>query len=271
MSPRWRFFLCLLILPLLGGAEQAPDWLQRGWQAHQRGDFRAALDCYAKALPLSTEPGQVSFQQAAAYAALEEDEQAAAAYQRCLEDAQGTRRMLALYGRGNALAQVGNRRQAKAAVTVLRQSLAAYEKAQATWEQLSPGDREQYRAYQENIEYNQALVRTLLAQKEKEAENQPDEEPPNQRKPGETDNQEPTPGDQNRTRPDSANKGENTPQVTNQQRPGRGQLPQLLDDPRAAPLTAEQAQEYLRQTMERLQHQRGGQGSQGTTSGAKDW
>src|SRR5262245_23565414 len=105
----------LLLVLLLCGAEQALNWLRRGNESFRREDYRAALERYAQAIPLSTDPGQVAFQQAAAHARLEEDAQAAVAYLRCLEDAKGVRRVLALYGRGNALAQEGNRQKGKQA------------------------------------------------------------------------------------------------------------------------------------------------------------
>src|SRR5438128_10253906 len=88
----------------LAGAQDAGT--ARAQAAYERGDWAAALAEYARALQTTNDPGQLSFNQAACLYRLERWTEAADAYRRTLEDAQGSRAALAWYGRGNALAQL---------------------------------------------------------------------------------------------------------------------------------------------------------------------
>src|SRR5437660_528165 len=108
--------LAVLLLPVLTAAGAAEDWVRRGNDAYEHGDYAAALEAYARAVPETTDPGQVAFNQAAACYQLGQYTQAEEAYRRCLEDAAGGRRVRALYGLANALAQQGRQRTGRPAI-----------------------------------------------------------------------------------------------------------------------------------------------------------
>lgn len=268
----WQPRFCLGALALLlCSAQQAEDWLRAGNRAYAQGSFAEAVNLYARAISHTLDPGQVMFQQGAAYSALNQDEQAATAYLRCLEDARGVRRVLALYGRGNALAQLGHQRSGRLAVGQLQQALQCYEQSLATFQQLELAEQAQYSEHEANVRHNLALLRQLLAQKEKEAAEQPEVKSPQEpSQPPASEQPEASSGEKPNTRSDSQPGGGDNPQATDQNRPGRGQLPLLLDDKNAPPLTAEQARDYLRHTLERLQQQRG-QNQGPLPPGARDW
>jgi tetratricopeptide (TPR) repeat protein len=267
----WFRYLLFLVALFLCSADEVTDWLRLGTQFHARGDYATALKWYDKAAFATTDPGLVAYQQAAAHVALHEDEQAATAYQRCLEDALGARRVLALYGQGNALAQSGNKRKGRTAVTILKQAVECYEQSLHGFQQLPAEERRQCPGHEENLSHNLAIVRSVLEIKEKEAESEPPEETFPDKKDPPQDFPDPSPGDKKGSGKDPQNSDGENPRHTNTLSPGKGQLPMLKDDKGAAPLTAEQAQEYLQQTMERLQQQRGSQGGEGMKSGVRDW
>src|SRR5436190_135824 len=168
-------FLALLAL-FLFSAEEAMDWLRRGNTAFLHENYQAALESYAQAIQFTNDQGQVAFQQSAVYTRLEDDIQAAAAYQRCLEDAKAVRRVMALYVRGNALAQTGHREKGKSAVTLLRLSLKCLEQSLSTYQELSAEEKQRCSGHADNIAHNLQIVRTLLAYKEKEAAEEPEQE-----------------------------------------------------------------------------------------------
>jgi tetratricopeptide (TPR) repeat protein len=267
----WLPQFVLLSALVLCSADDVADLLRLGTQAHARGDYATALKWYDQAALKTMDPGQVAYQQAAAHAALQEDDQAAAAYLRCLEDARGIRRVFALYGRGNALAQLGNKRKGRLAVTTLKQAVECYEQSLRDFQKLPADDRLHCPGHEENLSHNLAIVRRLLEIKEEEAKTQPEDEVFPEEKNSPPEHSDPSPGDNNRSGKDPQNGDGENPRSNNNKLPGRGLLPMLKDDKGAAPLTAEQAQEYLQQTMERLQRQRGGQGGEGMKTGARDW
>jgi Ca-activated chloride channel homolog len=81
--------------------------LRLGNDAFSRQDYSAALGYYEKAESLTTDPGQISFNKAAAYYRLERYKEAIECYRRTLEDDQAPpeRRARAHYDLGNALQQ----------------------------------------------------------------------------------------------------------------------------------------------------------------------
>ena len=70
--------------------------------AYKRGDYLGALQYYQAAAPYSHDPGFIAFNQAAVLVRLRRWQEAINYYTQALEDAQGLRRVLSLYGRGTA-------------------------------------------------------------------------------------------------------------------------------------------------------------------------
>src|SRR5262249_14704609 len=86
-----------------------------------------ALQCYLKAEALAQDPGLVAFNMAAAHFGLDRFAEAEQCYRRALEDADGPRRLRALYGLGNALTRQGNALHGRAAIQKLLAAKKAYQ------------------------------------------------------------------------------------------------------------------------------------------------
>jgi hypothetical protein len=276
-----RDWPCLLVFAAIAmcAATDVTDHLRRGATAYERGDFVTALDEFSRAVVDTADPGLVAFDQAAALYQLERFSQALDLYRCCLEDATGARRVRALYGLGNALAQLGVRRRGPAGVRLLDQALRTYAQCLESASGLPPADVAVLRGLLADVRTNAKQVEAARDRKRGEAAppsppgNDPrasDPSRPDPNKPGSEDATADRPGHEGQGRDaDSSAGGPGTP--TGERRPGRGKLPVLLDSPNAPPLTAEQATDFLQHTVDRLRRQQAA-GAPGTMpANAKDW
>jgi tetratricopeptide (TPR) repeat protein len=124
--------LCLLVMPALISAAPLPDvgeMVRQGNDAFRRQDYEAAITLYEQAETHAVDPGLVAFNKGAALFRLERYAEAAAHWQRCLEDGAiaPERKARAAYDLGTALLQKGgeSRRLLERAVTAFRQCLDA--------------------------------------------------------------------------------------------------------------------------------------------------
>jgi Ca-activated chloride channel family protein len=124
-APHHPAVVALLTIMLLSAApvRDAEELLRQGNAAFGRDDFAAALDFYTQAAQTTTDPGLVTFNQAAALYRLGRYREAELHYFRCLEDATGERRARVLYDLGNSLVMEAQDRDAKR----LQQAIDLYE------------------------------------------------------------------------------------------------------------------------------------------------
>ncbi len=251
-----------LLLAALGsallGAAGPEDWLRQGNAAFLRGDYLAALACYERAEPDALDPGLVAFNQAAALSRLGRFAEAEDFYRRSLEDATGPRRVQALYGLGNALAEQGRRLPvSSAAAEKLTEAVASFGRCL----ELSP--------YEADARHNLALAQRWLVNVKTELAARPppsDGSGANPPEPGSAgiarktggaandDGTEPGGPDSDMTNDPNAKPGNG--KKPGRYRPGRGNLPALLDDKNAPPLTPELAQQYLEEALDRIARER---------------
>lgn len=248
------------LLPLLAIAAASPtDWLRAGNIAFSEGDYPMALACYAKAEERTSDPGQVAFNKAAALYQLGDYQAAAEEYARSLEDAAGPRRVRSMYGRGNSLVQLGRSRRGALAVQTFEEAIESYRSCLALEASLNPVDREACEATFAHARDNLRIAEQWLEKKRAEAADEP---PPMGPDNGGSTNTRTDPGtrpDMERRDPRTGNTqapSEGSPQTTNERRPGRGNLPLLLDDVNTTALDQDTAAEYLQRTLERLHRAR---------------
>jgi tetratricopeptide (TPR) repeat protein len=280
MIPR---LAALALLVLLAGAADALDWVREGNRAFDRGEFVSALEYYTRAEPVTLDPGLVAFNKAAAYYQLRRFAESAESYRRCLEDAVGARRVRALYGLANALAQDGHQRHGRAGLDLLLQAKARYEECLALEAALPPEELAACRETFENARRNLQLIEPVLARKKDEADHpeergpnngsaQPHDPGPTPTKPGGT-----SPDTGTRPRPPNgfttAPSGHGPPQPTNQYQPGKGNLPPIPDTADAPPIDPARARELLQGHIERIRQDRANHvpAEGGPPTGAKDW
>jgi Ca-activated chloride channel homolog len=129
-QPRQRakavsMLLAVLAIGFVSAADPpvADSFLRQGNEAFAAGDYKAALEFYEKAEPQTLDPGQVSFNKAAAYYRLDRHREAIECYRRCLQDdkAGSERRVRAHFDLGNALVQYAGDNP-----TTLAEAVAAY-------------------------------------------------------------------------------------------------------------------------------------------------
>lgn len=251
---RWGTGLLISMLVILLGAKEPEDWVREGNAAFARGDYRAALAFYEQAEGRTSDPGRVAFNKAAAFYQLEEFAAAADEYRRCLEDATGVRRVQALYGLGNAFAQLGRGRSDESAISLLEQAIQSYQACLAEAATLDPAVHEVCATTWTYASENLQTVRSWLQKKQAELAQQPPLVENGGR--AQSPRLEPEPGppmdlqiDPGREPPGG------TPQPTEQHRPGKGNLP-LREAGDAEPFDPDRAEEYLREAMERLRQAR---------------
>jgi Ca-activated chloride channel family protein len=171
--------LVLLLVPMLLSAGPLPsveDLLRKGNDAFKGQQYEQALQLYEQAATHTADPGLVAFNKAAALYRLERYAEAAAHWQRCLEDGEigAPRKARACYDLGNALLQQAGTRSRR----LLEQAVAAYRQC------LDSQPDADLRA---DALYNLELARWLWLKARAQAADDPgnDERPPN------TPNQEP--------------------------------------------------------------------------------
>jgi tetratricopeptide (TPR) repeat protein len=261
--------------------------VRQGNAAFERGDFAVALRHYQQAEALASDPGLVAYNMAAAHYALQQYSAAEQCYRRALEDADGPRRVRALYGLGNALARQGQERRGRAAV----QRLLAAKKALTACIAEEPNLAEEARtvcgATIADARFNLRLVEELLERKRAEAQ----ADPPGADEGSGTDSSNDRGSDRDPRTGDSKNgpekkgtsdskgpqqpgaAGAEKPQPGSQPPPGKGDLPPLLGDPNAPPLDSGDARAHLQAALDRIRHERAQHTAPppGAATHVKDW
>jgi tetratricopeptide (TPR) repeat protein len=275
---------------VLAGAASPENWIRRGNAAFEQGDYQTALDCYSRAADETQDPGQAAFNQGAAHYRLGEFAAAEACYRRCLEDAGGPRRVKALYGLANCLAQQGQARRGRGAIGQLRDAVEQYQACLLAAESLGPAEVDDIRDILDNAQFNLNLVKPLLEQRlaDPSQENSAANPDPSTRPPDDSGNalatSDPSARDQgmagNRANGRSGRPGAETPfppdgkaQGTDETQPGRGNLPPLPDDRGGPPLSPEQALDYLERNLDRIRRDRANRMKPPTAivRGVRDW
>lgn len=280
-------FAAVLLLASAFPAEDVNDLVRRGNAAIGRGDFSAAVDLFTRAEDLTTDPGLIAFNKAAALYRLAETaedtlrrrglfHEAELHYRRALEDAQGERRGRAFFDLGNALVQEAEDQDAH----LLEQAIGSYKAALAEPE-ISPLLAAKAR---DNLELANILWQRAKAN-------------PNQGKPDSIDNpafprpddrsQEGHPGEglspgdadprgrgQYPFRNQTGKELQGGMNAAGQPAPGSGTLPPIPDESDLVALSPEDAERHLlraadRIRRERRQHQE--QHARPVLSNVKDW
>jgi tetratricopeptide (TPR) repeat protein len=238
----------------------APEALVRlGNAAYLRGDLDAAGRYYAAAAERTTDPGLVAFNEAAVYLQVGELREAELHYLRTLDDAAAPpdRRAKALYNRGVCLLARGD------SAAVYRTAVACFEQS---LELTAPADPLAADARQ-NLElakllWNQARTREKVPPKPSDL---PPDAPPETLPP----QAEEGDGVEAGTSPDDAGAAAGvrpnalagpppagSPRETNQQAPGTGNLPVVLDSDQPQRLSPEDTRALLQRVANRLEKER---------------
>jgi tetratricopeptide (TPR) repeat protein len=251
-----RGFVLGCIVALLADPWGMEGWLiavRRGNRAYHGGDYATALKWYDRAGATTDDPGLVAFCRAAALFQLGRFSDAESAYRQALEDAQGWRRAAALYGLGNSLARQGEQLGGRQGTANLAEAIQVYQECLDACESLVAKGVEQLK---EDAAHNLRQAEILLQQRRHSEQNGPKavSSPSDPRPPPDPQNQEPSGKLPTPTQEPPA-PGQ-TPRETSETRPGRGNLPPLLDDLSAPPLTSASAHQYLERHLERIVKER---------------
>jgi tetratricopeptide (TPR) repeat protein len=283
----WNHRVWMVAVACLCLAASPFDWVRQGNAAYERGEFQQALQCYLKAEALAQDPGLVAFNMATAHYGLDHFAEAEQCYRRALEDAEGARRVRALYGLGNALTQQGSTLHGRAAIQKLLAAKKAYQACLDGEPSADELTRSTCAATFADARFNLAIADRLLKQKQAET---PNETPGSEEDPGSnptvrskpnrgspTGNGEPDskkPGAPDKKGPMQPGAGPEKPQPSDQPPPpGKGNLPLLLDDRDAPPMDAKSAREHLQAELDRIRKQRAEHTTAppGSSSRVKDW
>jgi tetratricopeptide (TPR) repeat protein len=230
------------------------ELIRLGNEAYLRGDLAAAERHYAAAAERTTDPGLVAFNRAAVAAQLGEFREAELEYLRVLDDraAPPDRRAKAQYNRGACLLARGG------PASVYRSAIACFEQSL----DLFPADDPLAADARHNLELAKLLwAKALAAEKTRPKPNDlpPDVPDPPPEGTGRDPGTDPDgPGGQSGLRPElvPGRPPGGRPRETNQQTPGAGNLPVVLDADRPQPLTPEDTRAILQRVAERLEKDR---------------
>jgi tetratricopeptide (TPR) repeat protein len=267
-------WLATLALLLIGAApnREVEDLIRLGNEAFARKEYASAVALYQQAEELATDPGQVSFNKAAALYHLTRYREAKECYRRCLDDGEmpPARRARALYDLGTSLLQVGEGKDATAlgqAVRVLRQCLRL-----ATDSGLA-----------DRAEHNLELARLLWAKAKASASNSSpnpkDEEPRQKKEDDQPQHGDPTldqkgqPGSKGEPVWQDPSKSKQKAIETQQNTPGKGKLDTLPDDEELHPLDPQETSAHLERAAQRIVRDQRDQLHQAgpPLPGVKDW
>lgn len=233
-----------------------PDELIRlGNEAYLRGDLDAADGYYAAAAERTTDPGLVAFNRAAVAVQMGEPREAELYYLRVLDDqaAPPDRRAKAWYNRGVCLLARGG------SAAVYRSAIACFEQS---LDLLPAGDPLAADA-RHNLELAKLLwaeARTTEKTRPRPNDPPPDvPDPPPEEGTGQDAGADPNGTDgQPGVRPEAVpgRPPGGRPRDTNQESPGVGNLPVVLDADRPQPLTPEDTRAILQRVAERLEKDR---------------
>lgn len=244
---------------VLVSATPQSDWLRRGNDALSRGQPDVALVEYARAAQRTNDPGEVAFNEGVALYRLGRYRDAELHFRRALSDAQGARRVRALYNLGSALLQESQGRLK----APLRNAVEVFEQARGELRIIDP--------LADDIRHNLELAKRLLAGARDPNQDQPDEPPDSHRPPQSQPGGAEQP-DQNligrqpsasqidpsgRPQPRGKLDGDNVRQQTDRPPPpGKGNLPPLPDEDALSPLSLEDTQAHLQRAAERIESER---------------
>jgi tetratricopeptide (TPR) repeat protein len=268
-----------LVIALLAAApaDDADDLVRQGNAAFAREDYETAIKLYEQAEVLTTDPGLVAFNKAAALYRLGRYGQAELHYRCALEGATGPRRLRALYDLGNSLVK----RAGGSNVRALQEAVGRYE----TVLREADADPDLLNDARDNLKVAKALlVQAQAAARKNESE-------PKDKDPSSEDSHPPKPdkksspqgsGDE---KPESSKVGgaDQTTDTTDpkqkpiptDQRPqaGAGQQ-RVLEDNAQAPLTSAETEALLRRVWARIEKQRQQRQQHpapASSRSAKDW
>jgi tetratricopeptide (TPR) repeat protein len=253
MVIRWPYLLLALLLLTLVAAEEHRVALVKGYQAYQQGDYDVALREYETALQQSSDPGYFALELGSIAAQAGRYSEAAAWFSRCLEDARNERQQIATYGQATALTHLAVMQQGKRGVTTLERAIAGYRQAIEQHDKLQSGDKPSAKLVaKSDIEHNMNLAVALLQQKKQEPEPpEPDQQPENS-PPSNLGNDGNGPGASRTGSMQGPRGNEGSANETNNNAPGRGNLPALPDDEKVPPISPEEADRRLQQLLARL-------------------
>jgi tetratricopeptide (TPR) repeat protein len=250
------------------------ELVRQGNLAFAREDYDSAVRLYEQAEVLTTDPGLVAFNKAAALYRLGEYRQAEQHFRRCLEDASGLRRARSLYNLGNSLVK----RARTYDVEVLREAVGCYEAC------LSEGqaDSDLVVDARDNLKF----AREALAQAEVARKNNPDQkenpdkdpnDPRHQRNPSsrsDGNDAEPARGaGQDQMGDQRGIPGQRPIPAGQQPRPGAGNVPVLRegDSPPLSPQDTEALLKHVEDRIRREHRQRQRSPVPPSPRNLKDW
>jgi len=252
--------LLYLWLPLIAllciAADNVEDALQAGYRAFLNQQYEAAIAKYEQAMTQSPDPGRIACDLGCILAQAGRYTEAAQAFTRSMEDAQGLRRIRAAYGQATALTHIAVRMQGKRAVAVLQRALQSYELVLRECSSLTSEEAGTWPSVKADTEHNRSIATALLTQKQKEPDPPNTEDDPLKNDPllsqiidpggngGAGRNAVPLTGR------NSASSG--TESGTSDSAAGRGNLPPLPDDGQAPPISLDEANRRLDQLLQRL-------------------
>lgn len=255
------FMVVILALAVMsaGPPSDPLELVRQGNEAVAQGQFDAALALYTQAEAAITDPGLVAFNKAVVYYRLKKFSEAASHFERCLEDAEGSRKAHALYNLGNTCLTQAGPKDAK----LLTRAIDLYQDS-LKMDEVSPDLAEAAR-------HNLELANILLAVAKKtlgpDAGNPENPENPKPRPP----NQEPKEpkkkggngdtGDPKRAKSGAgADPAKNEPgegmETTEPPPPGAGNLPPIPDTDHLVPMSPADTSRYLQETAERIARER---------------
>jgi tetratricopeptide (TPR) repeat protein len=233
---------CHLVILLLVAAQPGEDWIRAGNDAYQRQEYAAALDHYTRAEKEAADPGLVAFNKAAAYYQLGKFAEAEQGYRCALADAEhvsAARHVQSLYGLANALVERSRppddpkaaRFDPHAAVARLLEAQQSYNRCLKL--------REDFLDARHNLDVCERLL-IELRKMAQETSAPPSEEP----KSASSENSSAGTQQRSSTENETSDDG-------NTGRKG-SRLAPLPENKDATPLRPEEAQEYLKEALQRM-------------------
>ena len=276
--PRQRLAITLAgcVTLLLGGLSLAnapaqKDALLQAKQAYEQGRLEDALVHLQLALQQSTDPGRIAYQQGLIAVQLQRYAQAANAFQCTLEDAEGLLRVRALIGYAHCQGQLGRQAQGPVALTTIKEADQTLQKAEALLQQLSHDDAvvEQLRSV---VRHDREVLKQWLAQKSQEPVAPEAVTPPTPTGPDRPPQESAWP-DQIQPTPQPQQPNPEDPRLTDELRPGRGDLPLIFGTSRGEALSPAEAAAVLQDQLKRMaqQRQKRAQGPTQMPNNERDW
>jgi tetratricopeptide (TPR) repeat protein len=235
------------------------DLVRQGNKDWEQGDPASAVECYTQAEERSTDPGLVAFNKATSLYQLGRYREAELHYRRCLEDAEGDRRIRACLGLANTLLQLARNGAPSRLPDAIKLFKLCLGQANADAELLADAGH--------NLELARLirLIADLAKPGEERSNRNPQEDGmrdasrENEQKSGDQDPAVAMPDPKGKPQRVTPGRGEekSTPVSDNQvPPPGKGNLPPIPDTDELVTLPPEDAAELLRQTATRILRER---------------